>query len=62
MPVLPLRSCVTLGDLLNTSELHFLFELGPKDEMCRMVFTGFWREFSERLASRARPSRCSIKC
>ena len=51
---------MTLGNLLNPSEVHLLFELGLKDEMCRMPFAGFWNEVSERLASRAQCSRCSV--
>ena len=51
---------MTLGNLLSPSEVHLLFELGLKDEMCRMPFTGFWKEVSERLASRAQRSRCSV--
>lgn len=33
MSVLPLGSCVTLGNFLNTSELQFLFQLGQSDEI-----------------------------
>ena len=51
---------MTLGNLLSPSEVHLLFELGLKDEMCRMPFTGFRKEVSERLASRAQRSRCSV--
>ena len=51
---------MTLGNLLNPSEVHLLFELGRKDEMCRMPFTRFRKEVSERLASRAQRARCSV--
>lgn len=51
---------MTLGNLLNPSEVHLLFELGLKDEMCRMPFTRFRKEVSERLASRAQRARCSV--
>lgn len=64
MPVLPLSSCVTPGNILNISELQFLFQVGLNDEMCGTLFTGFWREFKERTASNAWAStysKCSIK-
>ena len=32
---------MTLGNLLNPSEVHLPFELGLKDEICRMPFKGF---------------------
>lgn len=38
---LPLRSCVTLDNLLNISELHCLLEWGLQEERYRIRFSGF---------------------